>query len=278
MLAPRHIFFTALEGALLDSTGASLAPAADALYELGRRRVSLVLSGAGTRAQIEPLRRKLEHGHPFITESGGGLFLPDGYFSQHLEDAMRVARYFCVPFGRPYGEAAAALLEIAAEAGAEVVGYSQMNVREIARNTNQSPKQAELDQQREFSERFFFAGAGESSIARFTEIAAREKWQLVPGEPFWQFFSGNDAGRALQYLMRLYRAGRTRVNSVAIGSTLRDLPLLAAADHAIILPRPGTGIDAELVRRVSRRAKVTQCEVPGAAGWNQAVLGVLSHD
>src|SRR5688572_1599674 len=102
MLAPRHIFFTALEGALLDPDSQSWAGASEALEELQRRRVPLVLVGAGTRAQMEPLRRKLEQGHPFITENGGGLFLPDGYFNVRLEGAHRVGRYFCAPFGRAY--------------------------------------------------------------------------------------------------------------------------------------------------------------------------------
>ena len=49
----------------------------------------------GTRAQLELLRRKIEHAHPFITEGGGGLFLPDGYFSLRLEgaEAMQPAIY-----------------------------------------------------------------------------------------------------------------------------------------------------------------------------------------
>ena len=148
MLAPRHIIFTALEGALLDPTSKSWAPAGDALDEIARRKVPWVLAGAGTCAQIDPLRRKLEHTHPFVTESGGGLFLPDGYFALRLEGAGRVARYFCVPFGRPYAEAAAAVQEIATLANAAAVGYAQMNIREIAGNTNQSQQLAELDRQR----------------------------------------------------------------------------------------------------------------------------------
>ena len=87
--------------------------------------------------------------HPFVTENGGGLFLPDGYFALHLEGAARVARYFCVPFGRPYAEAAAAVQEIAALADAAAVGYAQMSIREIANNTHQSQPLAELDRQRE---------------------------------------------------------------------------------------------------------------------------------
>src|SRR5580704_1960826 len=121
MLPPRYVFFTALEGALLDSGSKSWAPAAAALAELAHRSVPLALVTPGTRAELEPLRRKIGHALPFITESGGALFLPDGYFSQHLEGAVRVGRYFCISFGRSKAEAAVAAEEIAAESQAGVV-------------------------------------------------------------------------------------------------------------------------------------------------------------
>src|SRR5580692_5341683 len=105
MLAPHHVIFTALESALLDPVSGSWEAASEALGEIERQHVPLILVTRRTRAQIEPLRRKIGHALPFITENGGGLFIPDGYFSMHLEGATRVARYFCVPFSRPYTEA-----------------------------------------------------------------------------------------------------------------------------------------------------------------------------
>ena len=109
MLAPRHLIFTALEGALLDPRTGSFAAAEEALSELDRRHIPLVLVTSRTRDEIEPLRRKLEHSHPFITESGGGIFFPDGYFNIKIPDAKRTGRYLCVALGRPYEEACAAL-------------------------------------------------------------------------------------------------------------------------------------------------------------------------
>jgi mannosyl-3-phosphoglycerate phosphatase len=124
-----------------------------------------VLSSRGNRAQLEPLRRKLQHAHPFLTESGGGLFIPDGYFNLRLEGATRAGRLFCVPFARPQADAAAAVQEIAAEAGASVVAFSQMSSREISRNCGVSTREAELSRQREFSEMFFFAGETVKALA-----------------------------------------------------------------------------------------------------------------
>ena len=217
--------------------------------------------------------------HPFVTERGGGLFLPDGYFSLHLEGAERTGRYFCRRFGSDRAAACAALEEIAAEAGAEVEGFAQMSPREIARNTGLSSRDAELAAQREFSERFFFAGDAEASAERFAAIARVRGWQLTPpeahGDPFWEISKGNDAGRAVKSLMNLYRKSlRLRLTSIGIGNSAAHLPLLAAVDHAILLPRRGKEYDPDVQARLSH---LRLGEAAGAAGWNQAVLDFLAE-
>src|ERR1700747_2011629 len=83
MLAPRVIIFTTAN--LLGSPTRTGYPASEALAEIERRKIPLVLLTRGTRAQLEILRRKIGHAHPFVTEGGGGLFLPDGYFALGLE-------------------------------------------------------------------------------------------------------------------------------------------------------------------------------------------------
>jgi mannosyl-3-phosphoglycerate phosphatase len=247
----------------------------EALQALSQRGIPLVLSSRGTRAQLEPLRRKLQHAHPFLTESGGGLFIPDGYFHLRLEGAARAGRYFCVPFARPHAEAAAAVQEIAAEAGASVVGFSQLSAREIARNSGQSAREAELSRQREFSEIFFFAGESEKAPRRFSEIARERGWEAIPGDPFWELRapltrSGEPAAR---HLMGIYRESlHVRLRSVGIGSHAGDLHLLSATDTAVVLPRRPGELDQALISRLTRAVR---CDQAGAAGWSQAITRIL---
>lgn len=273
MLAPRVVIFT--PSSLLGSSNNVALAASETLLEIERRNVPLVLSTRGTRAQLEPLRRKIRHGHPFITEGGGGLFLPDGYFALRLEGATRAARYLCVPFGRSSQEAGAAADEIARQAGAEIVRYAEMSAREIARNTGMAEREAQATREREFSERFFFAGNADLARESFENMAREQNWQIRRSEPFWEIYSGNDEGKALRYLMRLYRqALRSRIRSVGIGASFEDLSLLAACDQAFVLPARGGRLDDELLSKLPNSAKIT---VPGLSGWNQTVLDVLSR-
>jgi mannosyl-3-phosphoglycerate phosphatase len=276
MLAPRQIIFTAVDGVLNHASGAAWEAVSEALQALARRGVPLVLATRGTRAQLEPLRRKLQHGHPFLTESGAGLFIPDGYFNVRLEGATRFGRHFCVPFARPHSEAAAALPEIAEEATASVVGFSQMSVREIARNSGLSSRDAELFRQREFGEIFFFAGETEEVTRRFSQIALDKGWEAVPGDPLWELRGRlkQNGENAVRYLMGLYRkALHGRQRSVGIGSDAGDLYLLAATDATIVLPRYSGRFDDALLGKLPRAVRAEQ---PGAEGWAQAVLGTLT--
>jgi mannosyl-3-phosphoglycerate phosphatase family protein len=273
MLSPRVVIFTASN--LLGSPTRAAYHAAEALTEIEKRNIPLVLSTRDTRAQVEPLRRKIGNGHPFITEGGGGLFIPDGYFAIRLEGGGRVGRYLCVPFGRPSQEAGAAVEDIARQAEAEVVRYREMSAREIARNTGMNEREAAASRDREFSERFFFAGNAAVAAPTFEAISKELNWKIRGSNPFWELCSGNDEGKALRYLMRLYRESlRSRVRSVGIGTSFEDLPLLLASDQRFIVPANPDRFDEKLT---SKLPNATKTDGAGTLGWNQAVLSALSR-
>jgi mannosyl-3-phosphoglycerate phosphatase family protein len=273
MLSPRVVIFTASN--LLGSSTRAADQAAEGMTEIEKRNIPLVLLTRDTRAQLEPLRRKIGNGHPFITEGGGGLFIPDGYFAIRLEGGRRVGRYLCVPFGRPSREAGAAVEDIAKQAGAEVVRYVEMSAREIASNTGMNERDAAASRDREFSERFFFAGNAAVAAPTFETISAELNWKIRGSAPFWELCSGNDEGKALRYLMRLYRESlRSRVRSLAIGTSLEDQALLSASDQAFIVPASPDRFDEKLV---SELPNATKTDAAGTLGWSQAVLNALSR-
>jgi mannosyl-3-phosphoglycerate phosphatase len=274
LLAPRHLIFTALEGALLDPRTGSFAEAEEALSELERRHIPMILVTSRTRAEIEPLRRKLEHSHPFITESGGGIFFPDGYFNLKIPGAERSGRYLCVALGRPYKEVCAALDDISEESGVGVTGFHHMSSREIAENTGLKPRDAGLARDREFEEPFFFTSADEQGVARFVTAAREHGYDARPGQTFWHFSSGCDAARAVRSLTQLFRdATRTKLRAVGIGAATEDLRWLRAMDQAVLLP--GRPSDSEHSNANELR-NIAPGEAPGPAGWSTAILSTIS--
>lgn len=269
----RTVIFTDLDGALLDGRSYSWHEAAEALAEIGRRQVPLVFCTSKTRAEVEELRQKLCNEHPFITENGGGIFIPRGYFPQPMLSAIRVAHYHCFALGRPYQQVVEELDRISAEAAAPVVGFHQMSAREIAANTGLDLHQAALAREREFDEPFFFAGASPAAEKNFLELARDAGFEAVRGDRFWHLFAGSNKGRAVRRLAGFYRrAAHARLRTVALGSSANDLPMLAAVDVAVLLPQTDGQVDADVFARLPAARLAS---APGPSGWNESVLRIL---
>lgn len=282
LLAPRHLIFSALEGALVDPQTESHAGAEEALDELDRRKIAYVLLTSRTREEIEPIRRKLGHNHPFVTENGGGIFFPDGYFSLRIPGSVRTARYLSIAQGRPYAEVCEALDDIAEECAVGVAGFHHMSLREIADNTGMRPKNAELARAREFDEPFYFTSADEKAKSRFVETARARGFDARQGPTFWHLSAGCDSARAVRTLSKLFReATHIKLQLVGIGSGEQDLPWLRALDHAILLPEtraigsPSEQSERSTEQNTARGRTIVAGDAPGPAGWNRAILNII---
>jgi mannosyl-3-phosphoglycerate phosphatase len=278
LLAPRHLIFTGLEGALVDPRTDSFAGAEDALSELDRRKIAYVLLTSRTREEIEPIRRKLGHNHPFVTENGGGIYFPDGYFSLRIPGAVRTARYLSIAQGRPYEEVCEALDEIAEECAVGVAGFHHMSLREIADNTGLRPRVAELVRARECDEPFYFTSADDKVIARFVKAAQERGFDARRGATFWHLSAKCDAARAVRTLSQLFReATHIKLRLVGIGGSQNDLPWLRAVDLPILLPdsRETGKLSDDSQENPGRTRAIAMGELPGPAGWNKAILNII---
>ncbi len=275
MLAQSLVIFTGLEGVLLGSATPRFHAAEVVLAELRRRRIPLVLCSSWTRMQMDVLRRRMGHGHPYIAENGGGVFIPHGYFSHRIPKSPQDTRHdHCLALGMPYAQVVERLEDAAEEAGVEVVNFRRMSVREIADNTGLAPRDAGLARLREFSELFYAAGATAREESRLANAAQKRGLQLKPGSLFWSASSGSDTGRAVREVFAHYKKEwRGRGKSVAVGSSPGDIPMLAAADVAIVLPGRRGAYDEQVLRKVPRARKA---EHPGPTGWNEAVMEWLA--
>jgi mannosyl-3-phosphoglycerate phosphatase len=272
-MAERLVLFTDLDGALLDVHTYSWQGAEEALEEIERRKIPLVFCTSKTRAEVEYLRAKMGNRDPFITENGGGIFIPYGYFNQPMTGAERAGHNHGFALGRPYAEIVEALEEISAESGTSVAGFHSMNAREIAANTGLSVEMAQLAAKREFDEPFFFAASTPASEQKFLEIARLRGLGVARGDRFWHLFSGSDKGQAVRKLADIFRKsmhGRIRV--AAIGSSANDLPMLAAANIAVLLPSSSGQYDASLLKRIP---SVRLAQLAGPAGWNAEAMRIL---
>jgi mannosyl-3-phosphoglycerate phosphatase len=280
------LIFSDLDGTLLDPHSYSFEGAREGLDAVTRAGVPLILCSSKTRVEIESLQYDLlmefpyirANGepmlHPFISENGGALFVPRGYFSAvtHMR-ASRTGAYETVEFGRRYGEVVAALRRTSQRVGVPVMGFSTMTAEEIARECGCSLTQARLAKCREYDEPFRMLAGTTAARMRLLESLSDQGFQCTSGSRFQHVMGPTDKGRAAMCLKQIYeRESDSRIVTVGLGDSMNDLPLLAAVDIPVIVPN----IAADLARlhRELPRAYVTDRR--GSAGWSGAVRHLVS--
>jgi len=225
-----------------------------------------------TRLQIDDPRRKMGHSHPFITEGGCGVYLPESYFHLSPPKTMRLGRFTCIPIAEPQPAAAEALEELSAETGIATVALQSLSPRELAQNSGLPAPQAELMRHHDFDEFFFFAGATESDVDRFVAESANRGWQLRQRGVLWSLAVGASLKQCVRELSKLYaRALRSQPKIVGLAREDNASELLAACDRGFVLTdhaNTGSSTDPERERLPARFREI---DLGSADAWERIV-------
>ncbi len=268
------VIISDVDACLIDGHTYSAGAAGDAVAELGRCGVPLVLCSSKTRAELEALREHLGIGHPFISENGAALHLPEGYFRFDVPGALRVGSTDVVVFGRPYAEVVGTLHHAAGAAGIRIQGFSDMSVEQVAAACGLSLDAADLAKRRDYDEPFRVIEPDPTARSRLSQALRDADMRVVAGGRFDHAIGDSDKGRAAAFLGRLYRTAFGPTTTVGLGDAMNDVPLLRSVDIPVIVRSASKGATAEVHEGVPW-ARVTSSE--GPAGWREAVLSILDE-
>ena len=264
---PRIVVFSSVDSVLGD-TGREVVRGRD-LRRLAEAGVALVLCSSHTRAQLEWVRQELGIVHPFVSENGGAVYIPEGCFGFEVPNAREVAGYRAVEFGRPYADVVHDLRETADRLQIGITGFSDMSVEEVAAECRLSMLQARLAKLREYTEPFRLHDADPRARGRLMKgLHAANLTAVNPGGVFDCVGAPVDAELGVNLLVMLYRRAFPGIATVGLGSSLRDVPLMQRADRAFIVDAE----DDQLIRRLLGRVPHARVmSRPGLAGWLQAI-------
>ena len=144
---PRYVVFADLDQTAL--------PAVQTLRAQG---IPLVLVSSKTRAELEPIRRRLQHRDPFIVENGAAVFVPQGLFTFPLERVRTKSSYDVIELGMPYHMLRDVLKQIEDAVENPLHGLGDLSVDEIMQITGLSHNEATLATIREYDEPFLLEG------------------------------------------------------------------------------------------------------------------------
>ncbi|MGB7296962.1 MAG: HAD-IIB family hydrolase, partial [Candidatus Aminicenantales bacterium] len=215
-MSDRILVFSDLDGTLLDHGSYSFEPARPALRLLREKRIPLIICSSKTRAEIEPIRAELANTDPFISENGGAVFIPEGYFAQELPSARKESEYRVLEFGTPYPKLREAISNLQERLPGQLRGFGDLTVEEVAELTGLSRREASLAKQREYDEPFLLADP--ESFETVCETAAAAGLKITRGGRFFHLIGENDKGKAVRLLRTIYENEEVRsLKTIGLG-------------------------------------------------------------
>lgn len=266
------VVLTDLDGTLLDSNTYGWEEARPALDLCRKLGIPLVLVSSKTRAEMEPLHRRLLLSAPFISENGGGIFFPSENFKTRPPQAFFDKGLWKWSLGIPYESLIHGFREIRDELGGDLRGFSDMSIEEISYHTGLTKDNARLAAMREYDEPFMASDVHAFDRTALQKAAAKRGLSVAMGGRFFHLQGKNDKGQAMDRVISWYRQSRRRVTTVALGDSPNDFPMLERADFPVLIRS-----DQEFpeIKKAIPRLRVS-LEI-GPKGWNTVVLEFLKN-
>ncbi|MBN2251806.1 MAG: mannosyl-3-phosphoglycerate phosphatase [Candidatus Altiarchaeota archaeon] len=265
----KKVIYTDLDGTLLDHDTYSHEGAVPALDEIGKRDIPLVFCTSKTRAETEEWRRRLCIKDPFIPENGGAIYIPKGYFRTDIPGSLERDGYTVIELGTPYAKLREALAHIREKSPCRITGFGDMTAEEIAKDAGLSGAQAALSKKREYDEAFRMEGCAAEENGKVLEAIKAMGLSYTKGGRYHHIMGASDKGKAVGMLTDLYRKDRGPVETIGLGDSANDFPMLEKVDVPALI-RKNDGGYAHYTGK-----KAIKSDRPGSKGWNEVVLKLI---
>jgi mannosyl-3-phosphoglycerate phosphatase len=227
----KFLVFTDLDGTLLDEkyNYQNITPIISQLLALN---VSLVFCSSKTRAEIEFYREKMGINEPFIAENGSAIFIPKNYFPLNYKFTRETASFRIIELGVPYSTVREKLAKIKMITAADIVGFGDMPLEDIAEDTGLTLNLAKLAKKREYDEPFRIVKGNAEEVLSAIE---KEGLNCIKSRKFFHLLGNSNKGKAAIILRDLYAQKFGRITTFGAGDSTADLPMLKIVDKPFIV-------------------------------------------
>jgi len=225
------VIFTDLDGTLLDEKYdyQNIKPIISQLLALN---VSLAFCSSKTRVEIEFYQEKMGITEPFIAENGSAIFIPKNYFSLNYKFTKETSGFRIIELGVPYSTVRKKLAKIKMISAADIVGFGDMTLEEIVKDTGLTPNMAKLAKKREYDEPFRIVKGNADEVLSAIE---KEGLNCIKSRKYFHLLGNSDKGKAAIILRDLYAQKFGRITTLGVGDSADDLPMLKIVDKPFLV-------------------------------------------
>ena len=147
-----------------------------------------------------------------------------------------------------------------------------MDLPEVAALTALTENQAALAQKREYSEPFVFTGDKDEK-QKLQIFVKKCPLNVTQGGRFFHLLGDNDKGKAVSIVIKGYKDVNPKLQSIAIGDSYNDLPMLQKVDIPVLVQKPKGIFD----KKISSLTDLIRAPGVGPEGWNKEILAILTQ-
>ena len=257
--------FTDLDGTFLDHKTYSFKAALPCLAFIHENNIPLIFTSSKTAPEIEQLCKKTSNFHPFISENGGLISIPDNYFPAHKS---RNAKYIKSLIGIRRTEISSVLNKLKMDF--RFTSFQDMGVEGIINATGLAKSDAEFASQRQCTEPIQWQDT-EQALKDFMLQIEKHSLQCVRGGRFLHIMGHHDKASTMTLLVNEYKKYcDADIISIALGDSPNDFKMLNSADHGIYIPNPVAPISKNKIHE-----NIIYAQSEGPEGWNDSLLRLL---
>tara|TARA_R110001592_G_scaffold362313_1_gene675740 strand:- start:13780 stop:14643 length:864 start_codon:yes stop_codon:yes gene_type:complete len=267
------LIFTDLDGSLLDHFNYEVEPAEQLLNSLEAQDIPVIFTTSKTFDEVLALRTQLGNHHPFIVENGAAIYLPKNYFPENHSSEFSESShpdYLKVSLS----EDRAYWLKLLQGKKPHYINqfrhFYEMGSSGIARATGLSEEQAVLANRREYSEPILWMGDKNKKIQFINEMR-QSGANIEEGGRFLHLIGHCNKGKALTFLLDIFQQQQVKpILSIALGDGKNDVPMLAAAEEAILIRSP-----VHPFPDIPNQTHILKTDHHGPHGWVEGITKIL---
>jgi len=248
----KYIVVTDLDGTLLDHQTYEYTPALDAIDELDKRGIPIILNSSKTQAEIASIREQLDNQEPFVCENGGIIV------------GMGDVRYLATPREQFLPQ----LRSLKKQLQLQYQGFADGEVDDIVQWTGLTQDNAEKAMQRSATEPLLWQDS-DAALVKLRQELKKLNLQCVKGGRFHHVMGIFNKASCFPLLRKHYApTAPETVKIIALGDSPNDLPMLEQADYPIVIPS-GKGGKLNL-----DRDSVYYATQLGPSGWQEGIFAL----